>query len=101
MVGLIVFGILYYTQKDSKETIPKYFTLLNVFSAIVGLIWSYIISSVLIDLLSMVGIIAKLDSTYLGLTILAVGNALPDSLTVVSLAKTGHATMGITGVYAG
>ena len=49
----------------------------------------------------MIGIITKLDSTYLGLTVLAVGNALPDSLTVVSLSKRGYATMGITGVYAG
>jgi sodium/potassium/calcium exchanger 6 len=74
---------------------------MNVVSTITGLTWSFIISSILIDLLTMVGIIAKLDSTYLGLTILAVGNALPDSLTVISLSKKGYAVMGITGVYAG
>ena len=74
---------------------------MNVVSTITGLTWSFIISSILIDLLTMIGIIAKLDSTYLGLTILAVGNALPDSLTVISLSKKGYAVMGITGVYAG
>ena len=74
---------------------------MNVSSTCIGLIWSYIVSSILIDLLTMVGIIAKLDSTYLGLTILAIGNALPDSLTVISLSKKGYAIMGITGVYAG
>ena len=49
----------------------------------------------------MIGIIAQLSSTYLGLTILAVGNALPDGLTVISISKKGLAEMGITGVYAG
>ena len=74
---------------------------MNFLSAIIGLIWSYIITAILIDLLTIIGVIAKLDSTYLGLTILAVGNALPDSLTVISLSKKGYALMGITGVYAG
>ena len=83
------------------EEVPSYFVFMNVVSTITGLTWSFIISSILIDLLTMVGIIAKLDSTYLGLTILAVGNALPDSLTVISLSKKGYAVMGITGVYAG
>jgi sodium/potassium/calcium exchanger 6 len=83
------------------EEVPSYLVYMNVVSTITGLTWSFIISSILIDLLTMIGIIAKLDSTYLGLTILAVGNALPDSLTVISLSKKGYAVMGITGVYAG
>jgi sodium/potassium/calcium exchanger 6 len=83
------------------EEVPSYLVYMNVVSTITGLTWSFIISSILIDLLTMVGIIAKLDSTYLGLTILAVGNALPDSLTVIALSKKGYAVMGITGVYAG
>lgn len=31
--------------------------------------------------------ISKLDTTYMGLTIIAVGNALPDAVTTVALAK--------------
>jgi len=49
----------------------------------------------------MVGVIAKLDTTFLGLTILAMGNALPDALTTIALSKEGYAQMGITGTYAG
>ena len=55
----------------------------------------------MIDLLTCIGVIAKLNSTYLGLTILALGNALPDGLTVIALSKDGYAEMGITGVYTG
>jgi Ca2+/Na+ antiporter len=40
-------------------------------------------------------------NNYLGLTILAIGNALPDALTTIALAKQGYALMGLTGTYAG
>ena len=63
--------------------------------------WCYLTTDILIDLLTSIGILCKFDNTYLAITVLAVGNALPDALTVVSLSKRGYATMGITGVYAG
>ena len=65
------------------------------------MVWSYIVSAYLIDLLTCIGVLAKLDTTYLGLTILALGNALPDGLTVIALSDKGLAVMGISGVYAG
>ena len=44
---------------------------------------------VLVDLLTFIGKLTGLSSTYLGLTIIAVGNALPDGLTTIALAKKG------------
>jgi sodium/potassium/calcium exchanger 6 len=85
----------------ADKEVPANFIWMNLASSIQGLVWSYIVSSVLIDLLTCVGILAKLNTTYLGLTILALGNALPDSLTVIALSKKGYAVMGITGVYTG
>jgi len=49
----------------------------------------------------MLGVICKLDSTYMGLTVLAMGNALPDGLTTIALSKEGYAQLAITGTYAG
>jgi Ca2+/Na+ antiporter len=37
----------------------------------------------------------------LGLTIIAMGNALPDALTTIALSKQGLAIMGMTGAFAG
>jgi Ca2+/Na+ antiporter len=45
------------------------------------------------------GMLSKLNSTYLGLTVIAVGNALPDGVTTIALAKQGYAMMGMTGAY--
>lgn len=48
-----------------------------------------------------IGLIAQLSNTFLGLTVLAIGNALPDALTTIALAKKGQAITGIIGTYAG
>jgi len=66
-----------------------------------GLLWTYVLVGFLIDLLNCFGVLLGLDNTFLGLTILAVGNALPDALTTISLVKAGQGTMAIAGGYAG
>ena len=52
-----------------------------------GLVWTYIATTILIDLLNAFIVFLKLNNTYMGLTILGIGNALPDALTTISLAK--------------
>ena len=49
--------------------------------------YTYILVGILIDMLNSVGVLLDLDKTYLGLTILAVGNALPDALTTIAMIK--------------
>lgn len=66
-----------------------------------GFIWTSFVSQILIDLLTFIGVLSKLSATYLALTIIGVGNALPDALLTIKLAKNGNAMMGITGSYAG
>ena len=54
-----------------------YILIINFFKiigTIVGLIWTFIVSTVLIDLLDFYILIFKLDNTYMGLTILGIGN---------------------------
>ena len=46
-------------------------------------------SGLLIDLLTFIGIVTKLSATYLALTIIGVGNALPDALITIQLAADG------------
>jgi len=74
---------------------------MNILSIFSGCFWAFIVIEVLVDLMTCVGLIAKLSNTYLGLTVLAIGNALPDALTTIALAKKGQAITGIIGTYAG
>jgi len=54
---------------------------------ICGFVWTYYASGMLIDILIMLGVLSKLSATYLALTIIAIGNALPDAIITISLAK--------------
>lgn len=65
--------------------------MIAVIGTISGLIWTYIACSMLIDILDVYVIIFNLNKTFMGLTILGIGNALPDSLTTIALAKKGYA----------
>ena len=52
-----------------------------------GILWTYVLSEMLIDMLNVYVIIFRLNNTFMGITILGIGNALPDALTTVALAK--------------
>ena len=83
------------------EAPKKVFVLVAFVGMVCGFIWTYYVSGMLIDLLGMIGTLTKLSATYLALTIIAIGNALPDALITIDLAGKGKAIMGITGGYAG
>jgi len=102
IVPCIITGVLILIKNiKNRDLFEEYLVFFNIISCISGLMWSYLATNILIDFLTMIGVITQLSSTYLGLTILAIGNALPDGLTVIALSKKGMAEMAITGVYAG
>ena len=100
LVPAIILEIFFYCTLNRHEP-PKYFIIMNAFGVIGGLMWCYILVNLLIDLLSCVGLLLNLDNAYLGLTILAVGNALTDALTTITLCKQGSGDLALSGVYAG
>ncbi len=100
-IAIIWAGLWGYFVKKRKVAPEKTFIIIAFLGMVWGFIWTYWVSGVLIDLLTFVGVITKLSSTYLALTIIAVGNALPDALITISFAKQGKAMLGITGGYAG
>lgn len=78
-----------------------WFVFISLVGMIWGFIWTYFVSGLMIDALTFIGILTKLSPTYLALTIIAVGNALPDAMLTIALAGKGKAELGITGGYAG
>lgn len=54
-----------------------------------GIIWTKLCCGLLVDLLTFIGILTGISTTYLGLTIIAIGNALGDGLTTIAIAKKG------------
>jgi Ca2+/Na+ antiporter len=66
-------------------------TVIELLGCLSGFFWTSFVSGLLIDLLTFIGVITKLSPTYLALTIIGVGNALPDALITVQLAQKGKA----------
>ena len=103
----VIFTLYYMFNKRTQQPkyksnkIPSYFIILVLLNIVNGIMWTKLCSGLLVDLLTLVGTVTNLSTTYLGLTILAVGNALPDGLTTIAIAKKGQAMMGITGGIAG
>lgn len=89
-------------SKKEKHLLPgNWYILVCIVGMIMAFVWTYCVSGILLDLLGFLGVISKLSSTYLALTIIAVGNAFPDAMLTIALAKKGDAKLGITGGYAG
>lgn len=98
--GGTLFLIFAYTLPDDGKP-PKWFIVICLMGVVSGLMWTYLLIGGLIDMLELLGVVLNLPETYLGLTILAIGNALPDALTTISLCKEGAGVMAISGGYAG
>jgi Ca2+/Na+ antiporter len=84
-------------KEDTRVRMTWFQWTVVIMGVLAGLLWTYVLVGFLIDLLNCFGVLLGLDNTFLGLTILAVGNALPDALTTISLVKAGQGTGGYAG----
>ena len=100
-VALVLMLFFYTNRPESNDELPKYYLLLVLLGIVNGILWTKLLCGVLVDLLTFIGVLSKLSTTYLGLTVIAIGNALPDGLTTIAIAKQGQAMMGLTGGIAG
>lgn len=63
--------------------------------------WLDLIADVLVNLLSFFGILCRIPSTIMGLTVLAWGNSSQDMIANMTVARKGLSTMAITASFAG
>ena len=60
--------------------------MISLIGILTSVLWTKFCCELLVDLLTFFGKLTGLSSTYLGLTVIAVGNALPDGLTTIAIA---------------
>ena len=65
------------------------------------MIWIYALANLLVDSLSLLGLITKINPSLLALTILSWGNAVGDCAASMALSKKGYGQMAVTGCIAG
>ncbi|CAD8100363.1 unnamed protein product [Paramecium primaurelia] len=97
------FGISIFinTTTPSQRTPPNYFFYIQLYCILGSLVWIFFLSGLLIDFLQFWAIITELNKTFLGFSLIAMGNVLPDCITLVQLAEQGYAIMALNGIYFG
>lgn len=98
-VGFVASCFFYCMTKPT--TPPNWIIVFALGAFIMSILWINWISNVLVDLLTLLGLMFGIPLAYLGLTILALGNSVGDTVANYGVAKRGLAKMAITGCFAG
>ena len=99
-VGFISSIVIYYTtkQQHAPRRLILVYALIGFF---MSLLWIFFIANVLIDVLSLLGVVFTLKPAFLGVTVLAWGNSVGDMIANLAISKKGYAKMAMTGCIAG
>lgn len=102
-VGIVLIVLFYLTIPDTKSEQPKQGIqfLVTFLGSMSSCCWMYILLELLIDMLNTIGLVFDLESSFLGFTVIAIGNALPDAMNTIAFSKQGQAIMAISGAYNG
>lgn len=84
-----------------NHKLPNSIKILCIISFSMSGFWIWCISELLVDVLKVVGVLIDIPEAFLGMTVLAFGNSVPDLSVNCSLAKNGYGEMAIAGSIAG
>jgi solute carrier family 24 (sodium/potassium/calcium exchanger), member 6 len=103
LFSVILFGIfLYILPRKGEIPSEKALTFITVISLFATTFWIFFLIEILFNILSVLGLIYNLNNSYLGFTILAIGNSLPDLFnTLTLLSGEGMKVMALSGAYNG
>jgi Ca2+/Na+ antiporter len=98
---VVMYLIIWFTTRNEARQ-NKWQIFYVTLGIVSGLIWTYVLVGILIDFLNVLGVMLALDPTFLGLTVLAIGNALPDTFTTIAMLQKGdNIVLALSGGYAG
>ncbi len=86
-------------RKTYRGSLPKQENIILFSAFIISILWIWAITNILMDMISAVKMIIPIEipESFLSMTVLALGNSLPDFIVDCSLAKTGFAEMALSG----
>lgn len=97
-IQLVLCFVIY---KHTRNQAPKMPAVMMLFSAIMSVVWIYIVANIVMDILNLVQAVSGFSKVFLGLTLLSLGNSLGDFFVDTALAKKGFTTMAFTGIFSG
>jgi len=102
IVFSIVLGlVIYLTTYSNRAPSLAVFSIFQVTSFAMSIVWVYMIANIIVDLLVLLGMLTGINVAILGLTVLSWGNSVGDAFASVSISKKGFGEMALTGCIAG
>ena len=96
---LAIIFCIYLYKKSYRSSLPKCEWILLISALIMSMIWIYTVTTILIQMVndSQYLLPFEISKSFLIMTVLAVGNALPDFLIDCTLSTSGYAEMALSG----
>ena len=94
----IIISLIFYC-KTYRGSLPKAENIILFSSFILSILWIWAVTNILMDMISSIKLLLPIEisESFLSMTVLALGNSLPDFIVDCSLAKTGFAEMALSG----
>ncbi|KAJ1374155.1 putative sodium/calcium exchanger 7 [Parelaphostrongylus tenuis] len=100
VLSLIMVVLLVFLTSMTAQ--PRYYKeVVSYFGFIMSLSWIYFISSEVVNVVTMFGVVSKLSHEILGLTILAWSNSIGDLIADISVVKQGYPRMAMVAAVGG
>jgi len=97
IIGPVLAGIAYWFSEDKPPTNKWAMAIWMIFAVTMACVWPMALADELVDCLGLIGIILGISAGVLGVTILAMGNSMPDYFADMGVAKRGYPRMAAAG----
>lgn len=101
VIGFLLIVSLINCKFTYRNRTPRWKTFVSFIAFIMSIFWIWFVAKNLINVLDLIGVLFDVKPFFLGMTLLSLGNSLPDLTLNCSLAKAGFGKMGLAGSIAG
>jgi Ca2+/Na+ antiporter len=96
ILQLIFFKIL---PKDGSE--PKHYIFMSIAGVLGAIFWLNMLSQVYLDMVEFIGVVLNLDKAFIGMVLRAIGNCMPDLITVALYCRQTEKMMIVSTAFTG
>jgi sodium/potassium/calcium exchanger 6 len=98
LIGMVFSAIIFFTSAIGKA--PRYHFIFVFFCFVTSVCWFFLIAEELVSLMKALGTAWGISEAILALTVLAFGFSVGDLVTDIAIARSGHAQMAVSAIFA-
>lgn len=98
VIGICFSILVIFTSEISKP--PKYHFIFVILCFVTSICWFFLLAEELVSLLKALGTMFGISESILAITVLAFGFSVGDLVTDIAIARSGHAQMAVSAIFA-